>query len=313
MSRKGFTLIELLVVIAIIAILAAILFPVFAQAKEAAKKTSNLSNEKQLGTAMATYMVDTDDHFARAFTIRADNSARWNVIHPVPYNWKRGSGDVWTQRDTQQENAGYVMNALQPYIKNFGIYDGTGFNSIRNSADNADFTNYNVPPQSVHFTYNGLLHALSNAEVTQVSKCPMFWNGNGKGALMGRAIANPALNCGPAGADERDCRFNPSAPPSQNASCGTGFCAAWFWAADPAYPSVSAYVFSRGMNYTRVDTSAKFKRLFEPTGTTAFSYDYYGQPFAQIYDNTVPYTMWGCNLGGNTPYYMCFFRPDLDQ
>ena len=41
--KKAFTLIELLVVIAIIAILAAILFPVFAQAKEAAKKTATLS------------------------------------------------------------------------------------------------------------------------------------------------------------------------------------------------------------------------------------------------------------------------------
>jgi len=50
-SRKGFTLIELLVVIAIIAILAAILFPVFAQARESARKTSCLSNVRQLGTA----------------------------------------------------------------------------------------------------------------------------------------------------------------------------------------------------------------------------------------------------------------------
>ncbi len=48
---SGFTLIELLVVIAIIAILAAILFPVFAQAKLAAKKTSDLSNMKQLELA----------------------------------------------------------------------------------------------------------------------------------------------------------------------------------------------------------------------------------------------------------------------
>jgi prepilin-type N-terminal cleavage/methylation domain-containing protein len=48
MKQSGFTLIELLVVIAIIAILAAILFPVFAQAKDAAKKTQSLSNIKQL-------------------------------------------------------------------------------------------------------------------------------------------------------------------------------------------------------------------------------------------------------------------------
>jgi prepilin-type N-terminal cleavage/methylation domain-containing protein len=60
MNRKAFTLIELLVVIAIIAILAAVLFPVFAQAKEAAKKTGCATNERQLGLAATLYMADND-------------------------------------------------------------------------------------------------------------------------------------------------------------------------------------------------------------------------------------------------------------
>lgn len=59
--RRAFTLIELLVVIAIIAILAAILFPVFAQAKEAAKTTTCLSNGKNIGTAILMYANDNDD------------------------------------------------------------------------------------------------------------------------------------------------------------------------------------------------------------------------------------------------------------
>jgi len=59
--RAGFTLIELLVVIAIIAILAAILFPVFAQAREQARKASCLSNCKQLSTAMLMYAQDYDE------------------------------------------------------------------------------------------------------------------------------------------------------------------------------------------------------------------------------------------------------------
>ncbi|MDX2064346.1 MAG: prepilin-type N-terminal cleavage/methylation domain-containing protein [Fimbriimonadaceae bacterium] len=59
--KRAFTLIELLVVIAIIAILAAILFPVFAQTKEAAKRTAELSNARQIGLANKMYLADHDD------------------------------------------------------------------------------------------------------------------------------------------------------------------------------------------------------------------------------------------------------------
>lgn len=59
--RRGFTLIELLVVIAIIAILAAILFPVFARARESARKTSCASNLRQLGLASHMYSSDYDE------------------------------------------------------------------------------------------------------------------------------------------------------------------------------------------------------------------------------------------------------------
>lgn len=59
--RRGFTLIELLVVIAIIAILASILLPVFAQAREAARKASCTSNAKQLVTAINMYAEDFEE------------------------------------------------------------------------------------------------------------------------------------------------------------------------------------------------------------------------------------------------------------
>ncbi|MCG9894774.1 MAG: prepilin-type N-terminal cleavage/methylation domain-containing protein, partial [Fimbriimonadaceae bacterium] len=94
MSKRAFTLIELLVVIAIIAILAAILFPVFAQAKTAAKKTSELSNLKQLGTATRIYLADYDDVFPTT----------------ALYDWSRPANDI------------HWLPKLVPYVKNLGIF-----------------------------------------------------------------------------------------------------------------------------------------------------------------------------------------------
>ena len=100
MKHRGFTLIELLVVIAIIAILAAILFPVFAQAKEAAKKTQTLSNLKQLSTANLMYSSDYDDKLSASF--RFDRSSQDCF---VGINW--GTFHAWTE-------------FIYPYVKSGG-------------------------------------------------------------------------------------------------------------------------------------------------------------------------------------------------
>lgn len=100
MRKRAFTLIELLVVIAIIAILAAILFPVFAQAKAAAKKAASISNNKQQALAVIMYETDFDD------------------VIPVYQVWIQGPGaPLYTGG---QGLMPWTWNT-QPYMKNADI------------------------------------------------------------------------------------------------------------------------------------------------------------------------------------------------
>ncbi|HWD38656.1 MAG TPA: prepilin-type N-terminal cleavage/methylation domain-containing protein, partial [Fimbriimonas sp.] len=116
MKRSGFTLIELLVVIAIIAILAAILFPVFAQAKKAAKKTSDLSNTKQLGLAALMYSNDNDD-MACANGEGLAPSSTWGAWTPLE-PW---TGDTGAPFDPYGDGYGAPLGFMDPQaVQNWG-------------------------------------------------------------------------------------------------------------------------------------------------------------------------------------------------
>ena len=78
--RQGFTLIELLVVIAIIALLAAILFPVFARAREKARQSTCMSNQRQLAAGIIMYCQDHEETFPGTATIWRDINADPQIL-----------------------------------------------------------------------------------------------------------------------------------------------------------------------------------------------------------------------------------------
>lgn len=157
-ANKAFTLIELLVVIAIIAILAAILFPVFAQAKVAAKRTVALSNAKQIATGNLIYMGDYDDALIKEYFGFPDNC--WAAApYPIYY---------WSWR-----------HSLYPYIKSKDLMnDSTNpFSGEQYQIDTAAMGPGDTLKLSTNFAVNNDVIGFANGH------CGGIWTPEGLGSL----------------------------------------------------------------------------------------------------------------------------------
>ena len=281
--KRAFTLIELLVVIAIIAILAAILFPVFAQAKTAAKKTQSISNVKQLGTATNIYLSDYDDNFPRAFGFYTSGHM-YSTYHDTPQNL-RSTNVAWVDF-----MSGNPVNSIQPYAKNYEIFTSPGQSKVSIYTDP-----FLTKPADTGYNFNGLLHAYSSTAVNQISNTPLWTQMFGKDNTVGANITVPTLLCPVSTAE---CRYVPAAPGCAGAVNGD------VTVVFTGRPSM--WLYGKGQTWSYTDSSARFKRMGMNVGGAS---DFRNDPYSR-------YTTAGAPAGGwydQNYCHMLMFDPNFDH
>ncbi len=305
-QRRAFTLIELLVVIAIIAILAAILFPVFAQAKLAAKKTQSLSQLKQMGTATQIYMADVDDVYPLAFTPNQAGGVgyNWNYFVPVPnssYQIPAGT-PAWKANGISC----FVFNTMQPYMKNTQMLSDPVGTKLNTTATYAPTGYLYSTYTDVTYTYNGLLNGFNGTGINDVANLSVFWHGHGKRSLYGLGYASPWLNCN---LDTEPCVYQPPKAGCTTTGTGSNGATGGYTTRTGAGTGnkQGMNIYTGGMIITFADTHAKVRKLAGPGPTTQRT-DPRVDPFARYSADWSP-------RGRYWDQFFChpyMFRPDYD-
>ncbi|RYG33521.1 prepilin-type N-terminal cleavage/methylation domain-containing protein [bacterium] len=293
-ASRGFTLIELLVVIAIIAILAAILFPVFAQAKAAAKKTADLSNLKQLGTGLQMYAVDADDCYPITVPYFDGQYGSGSWI-PIPSDWSSNFDASYSPERIEALRCGWA-NSLQPYIKSWAIFESSA-GKERKVLTNAFYSAAVKPRYRSSYNMNGLLNSYPTSAVNSPSQLMLIGALRGSMKMDGAALASPSLQCWDGNAP---CRFVPSSP-----GCDPGTTNGAFSSYFVQPNGFGFWLFGKGVNVAMSDTSARFRRLGSNIeGMTDYRTDWMSQ-----------YTAEGFSDNGWMDKNFChalLFQPDFD-
>ncbi|MCG9895912.1 MAG: hypothetical protein MH204_10605 [Fimbriimonadaceae bacterium] len=301
----------MLVVIAIIAILAAILFPVFAQAKEAAKRAKVLAETKQVGTAMQIYTSDYDDTFPIMHAVapggqylHSANGIASYRLPAIPAGW--GVNAAFRGEDSVA-----WQNSIFPYTRNNNLMGGHGLNLYTTGYD------YSTAPANLPVTSlsaNGLLNTWPATAIAAVSELPLLWFGNGKEAYRGYGYTTPYLRCtGTPATPAPPCLFNPTGhsyggttPRTREDTFEFTFVTA----------NDTVRVFNDGNIIVRADTSAKFQKMGSTVSADgSVKTRGYGEPgFSYRSGNGFPagnlFEPMRCVTSAGAPAYSSMFRPD---
>ncbi len=188
--RKVFTLIELLVVIAIIAILASILFPVFARARENARRASCQRNLKQSGLGIMMYVQDYDEKYPLALS---------TTTQPAPDGQSmQGTNWVWQQivypytKSDQVYVCPSSSRASNPSIGNYGANalmmpqdTMTGFSAVAMAAVQAPSTTYMLMDSGTYVIAPQKIAGLNDGNTSVTTPVASFWYVPGTAALTG--------------------------------------------------------------------------------------------------------------------------------
>lgn len=278
-TSKAFTLIELLVVIAIIAILAAILFPVFAQAKVAAKKTSDISNMKQMTTAIKIYMNDSDDLWPITIHFIPSSSSYQEAFFTTP--WDR----VTSTPEGLDRRKSFWGNAIQPYVKNWQLY--------RNATSDWNMFNIDNPvanPMNFADAYslNEYLNGYSDSAIASQSSTIAFWQAMGTGSIQGYTYAYPPMVL--SGTYLLPFHYNRTGTPGVT-------CPQYLWVYSGQH---DARIWNEGHNLSYTDSSTKYVRT--PSGKS---------PWAGLNADGTPASGWILDPGTtNNCIWYYFQAPD---